>query len=255
MNLVVNAREAMPSGGVLTIETDETEVDDSFLQTHSELSPGLYALVAVTDNGIGMPQNLIENIFEPFFTTKESGSGLGLATVYGIVQQNGGTVTVYSEPDNGTTFRIYLPLISRECAEEEPDVSLPLAVKCAQSGERIIIVEDDDIVRQLAMDMLVNLGYEVVGFRSAEDARPELINNDFDLLLTDVVMPGASGVELVTSLQELNPDFNVLYMSGYTESSILHRGALSGEVALIPKPFTLTQLSEKVREVLDSRCV
>ncbi len=251
MNLFVNAREAMPRGGTLVIETEQVEIDEHYINTHSYITPGLYARLAITDTGTGMSDEIIDQVFEPFYTTKESGTGLGLSTVFGIVKQNGGAINVYSEKGIGTTFKIYLP-ITRERAEADPteagEADLPTG------SETILLVEDEDTVRELAAEVLTNLGYEVHDYAEAKEAL--LFAGDrkgtIDLLLTDVVMPGMDGPKLAKDVQESYPSVRVLYMSGYTDNAIAHHGILHEGVNLLQKPFTLVGIAKKVREVLDA---
>jgi two-component system cell cycle sensor histidine kinase/response regulator CckA len=252
MNLAVNARDAMPHGGRLTIETANVELDSSFASTPSILSPGKYAMLAVTDNGCGMDAKTQAHVFEPFFTTKEKGrgTGLGLATVYGIVKQSGGYVWVYSEPQHGTTFKIYLPRIEEETSAGDVDrvdsSSLP------RGTEMVLLVEDEKGVRELAREYLEMSGYAVI---EAEDGHTALElaamhAGPIHLVLTDVVMPGISGRELAERIVNIRPGIKVLYMSGYTDQAIVHHGILASEAVLLQKPFTLATLAAKLREVL-----
>ena len=252
MNLAVNARDAMPHGGRLTIETANVELDASFSSTPSVLAPGKYAMLAVTDNGCGMDPKTQAHIFEPFFTTKEKGkgTGLGLATVYGIVKQSGGYVWVYSEPGHGTTFKIYLPRIEEETSLGELDRvdtrSLP------RGSEMVLLAEDEKGVRELAKEYLEMSGYAVI---EAEDGHTALElaamhAGPIHLLLTDVVMPGISGRELSERILQIRPGIKVLYMSGYTDQAVVRHGILDGESVLMQKPFTLATLASKIREVL-----
>jgi PAS domain S-box-containing protein len=252
MNLAVNARDAMPHGGRLTIETANVELDSSFASTPSVLAPGKYAMLAVTDNGCGMDAKTQAHVFEPFFTTKEKGrgTGLGLATVYGIVKQSGGYVWVYSEPAHGTTFKIYLPRIEEETPAGDSDRidsrSLP------RGTEMVLLVEDEKGVRELAREYLEMSGYAVI---EAEDGHTALElaamhAGPIHLVLTDVVMPGISGRELAERIVNIRPGIKVLYMSGYTDQAIVHHGILGSEGVLLQKPFTLATLAAKLREVL-----
>jgi PAS domain S-box-containing protein len=251
VNLAVNARDAMPSGGKLIIETTNTELDASYVERHPGVVPGRYVLLAITDNGVGMDRQTLQRIFDPFFTTKEQGrgTGLGLSTTYGIVKQNGGFISVYSEPGKGTAFRIYLPAIGSEVAAEkeaEPVVTV------AGGSETILLVEDQEEVRTLAAKVLTRYGYRVLEGSDGEDAllQAKLHPEPIHLLLTDVVMPGMTGRELAERLKQLRPEIKVVYMSGYSGNAIKHQGLLAPGVDYIPKPFTALSLAGKVREVL-----
>jgi PAS domain S-box-containing protein len=253
LNLSINAQDAMPEGGVLTIETKEMDLDDSYVAMHPELVPGPYVMLQVSDTGIGMDQRTREHIFEPFFTTKElgKGTGLGLSTVYGIVRQHGGAIFVYSEKGRGSVFKIFLPRVA-EGGESPAPCLLPTSAAAA-GIETVLVVEDNDMVRALVAEMLENLGYRVLSAESA-DRCIDLVKGcqgNIDLLITDVVMPGKNGSELFDLLRNSMPDLRVLFMSGYTSDVIGHHGVLDEGVAFIQKPFTRQLLSEKVRNVLD----
>ncbi len=252
MNLVVNARDAMPRGGKLTLETAEIELDESYARAHVGVTPGPYVMLALSDTGVGMNKETLAHIFEPFFTTKEKGqgTGLGLATVYGIVKQSGGNIWVYSEPGQGTTFKIYLPRVEESIKPAEPVASLP-----ARSGasETILLVEDDEAVRTLLRETLKKGGYRLL-----EAARPKealyLCGKNagaIRLLLTDVILPEMNGRELADQIMRLSPGIEVLFMSGYTDNAIVRHGMLDPEVAFLQKPFTPDGLLRKIREVLD----
>ncbi len=255
LNLVINARDAMPQGGKLVIKTANVELDETYTRQHVDVTPGPYVMLAVSDTGMGMDAETRSHIFEPFFTTKEQGkgTGLGLATVYGIVKQSGGDVWVYSEPERGTTFKIYLPRIAEETAsalESRPDVS-------EQPGgtETVLLVEDEDAVRSLARQVLETSGYTVLAASHGGEALRlwEQQPGPIHLLLTDVVMPGGlNGRELAERLKPLYPGLKVLFMSGYTDEAIIHHGVLEPGLSYLQKPFTPNSLVQKVREVLDA---
>jgi PAS domain S-box-containing protein len=252
MNLAVNARDAMREGGHLTIKTQNTVLDETYQHQHPEVVAGRYAMLAVSDTGAGIDAETCERIFEPFFTTKGlgEGTGLGLSTVYGIIKQSGGHISVYSEVDHGTTFRIYLPRVdsARLAEEEEPQAEV------LGGTETVLLVEDEEGVRKLTKDLLTRRGYHVITATDGDDAlrvaasRVEPIH----LLLTDVVMPGLSVRDLVASLQASRPDLRVLYMSGYTDGVIEHRGILGSDVALIEKPFPAREIALRIRAILDA---
>jgi len=252
MNLVVNARDAMPNGGTLILETATVDLDENVAGNHEGVTPGSYVMLAVSDTGCGMDDGLSEHIFEPFFTTKgESGTGLGLATVHGIVKQHGGSIWLYSEPGEGTTFKIYLP-VTRETGVEEKFAEKTAAADL-RGTEIILLVEDNEQVREISQAILEQHGYRVLMAENGNEALEVLEKHEdqVDLLLTDVVMPGMNGRELFTKAAEKDPALKVLYMSGYTDSVIAHRGVLKEGVNFIQKPFTVQTLAAKVREVLE----
>ena len=250
-NLVVNARDAIEGVGVITMATGQAEFDEGYCADHPEALPGHYIMLAVSDNGTGMDEETVANIFEPFFTTKKQneGTGLGLATVYGIAKQNGGFVNVYSEPGEGTTFRMYLPQeMGGQATIDDSGLSVPQA-----GSETILLVEDDVALLKLSQQILRKLGYTVLAANGPRQAVAIAAKHDadIDLLLTDVVMPQMNGRDLQVKLDELRPGLRCLFMSGYTADIIAHRGVLDSDVDFIAKPFARDQLARKVREVLD----
>ena len=252
VNLAVNAKDAMPQGGKLTIETANVELDEKYGGSHFGVMPGSYVLLSVSDTGVGMSKEVKEQIFDPFFTTKEKGkgTGLGLSTVYGIVKQSGGEIFVYSEVGHGTTFNIYFPRVfepGEELAKKEAGGEIH------RGDETILVVEDDDMVRKLARDILRTQGYTVLEAEAGGEALLvcEQYKGPIHLILTDVVMPHMSGTQFIERLKQARKDFKVLYMTGYAENAITHHGLLEKGLNLIPKPFTLEKLARKVREVLD----
>jgi PAS domain S-box-containing protein len=253
MNLVVNARDAMPHGGKLTVETSNVELDEGYASEQVTVKPGKYVMLAVSDTGIGMDAEAQTHIFEPFYTTKGAGrgTGLGLSTVYGIVKQSGGYIWVYSEVNRGTTFKLYLPCVNAALAPEKIGTKDP---KAAHGTETILLVEDEDAVRELARTVLESHGYAVFEAVSAEEAEELACKRDgnIDLLLTDVVMPAMSGRELAKRISARAPQTRVLYMSGYTDNVIAQGGVLEAGVSFLQKPFSPRALAAKVREVLDA---
>src|SRR5215467_13770417 len=253
MNLVVNARDAMPEGGTLIIETCNAELDQKYAGEHVSVKPGPYVMLAVSDTGVGMNAETVAHIFEPFFTTKGAsrGTGLGLATTYGIVKQSGGYIWVYSEPGQGATFKVYLPRFD-EAAEAAAAVNVKTAVP--RGNETILLVEDDQAVRELTEMVLQSFGYNVLTAEEPEHAQrlSDAPGPEIALVLTDVVMPSMSGRELVRRLTERHAHLRVLYMSGYTDNVITSGGVLEPGLAFLQKPFTPASLASKVREVLDA---
>ncbi len=249
INLAINARDAMPEGGKLTIETTNVTLDDAYCETHAGFRAGSYVRLAVSDNGIGMKKEMLECIFEPFFTTKDpdKGTGLGLATVYGIVKQNEGFINVYSEPGQGTTFAIYLPRTTEEKEiREEPEEQIVM-----NGTGHVLLVEDDPMVLQITKEMLESLGYTVTVTETPLEAIAICREGKpIDLVLTDVVMPVMKGKELRDKLVEIRPDIKVLFMSGYTSNVIAEHGVLEEGVQLLQKPFSITDLGRKVRDAM-----
>jgi len=253
MNIAVNAADAMPNGGELSIETTRAVLDEEYATMHKGTKPGEYLLLTFSDTGFGMDGDTLENVFEPFFSTKgEQGTGLGLATVYGIVKQHDGNIWVYSEPGRGTTFKIYLPLAAKSDVLSEADVKPATRLK---GSEWVLLVEDNEQVRHLAESILGRQGYSVLVAKDGDEALKAAARHDgpLHLLLTDVVMPGMNGRELFERLSTGYPDIRVLYMSGYTANVITHSGILDEGIQFIQKPFTVNDLAEKVRLVLDDR--
>jgi PAS domain S-box-containing protein len=256
LNLAVNARDAMgdKQGGKLTIETSNAFIDEDYCRANPEVRPGQYVLVAVTDNGAGMTQEVVDRAFEPFFSTKsagQGGTGLGLSQVYGFIKQSGGHIKIYSELSHGTTVKIYLPRLESELAFDEPeDLQAPIE---GERGEMILVVEDDEDVRSFLVESLRDLDYGVV---SAHDAATGLgfikqPNIRIDLMLTDVVLPGMSGRDLAREAIKARPNLKVLFMTGYSRNAIVHQGRLDSGVELIQKPITQDQLATRIRSLLD----
>jgi PAS domain S-box-containing protein len=255
MNLAVNARDAMPSGGKLTIETSNVALDEEYARFHAPLRPGDYVMVAISDTGAGMDTETQSHIFEPFFTTKGTkGTGLGLSTVYGIVKQSGGYIWVSSEVGRGTTFKIYLPRVAPS-GEAAAQVVAPIDHRKVEPGtETILLVEDEANLRYLARQYLEKQGYKVIEAADGAVAMQIAVAHEkvIHLLLTDVIMPGMNGRELAQRISEIRPNVKILYMSGYTENVIGHNGMLDAGIRLLQKPFNLRDLKSKVREVLDA---
>ncbi len=252
MNLAVNARDAMPRGGQLTLETANACLDTEYARHKVAVTPGEYVLLAVTDTGCGIAPEVLPHIFEPFFTTKEQGkgTGLGLPTVYGIVKQSGGFVWVYSEVGHGTVFKVYLPR-ARRAAEKSPEDTVAPAP--ARGSETLLVVEDEDAVRESISESLSSRGYTVLQGKNGADALQVLEHfaAKIDLLITDVVMPGMSGAELAKRVRELRPETRILFVSGYTESTVVRHG-IHTDCGFLQKPFTLPALARKVRELIDT---
>ncbi len=254
MNLAVNARDAMPGGGAITIETANVELDETFVERHQEVKPGAYVLITVSDNGTGMDKATLDRIFEPFFTTKPvgKGTGLGLATVYGIIQQSGGAIWVYSEPGRGTTFKIHFPRVS---ARAGAVLELEPAPQATGGDETILVVEDHDDLRCLTVSILQGFGYHILSAANGAEAI-ELVGKHagpIHLMITDVVMPGITGRDLAVCMAGLRPEMKVLFTSGYTSNVIAHQGVLDPGLSYLSKPFTPTLLAQRVRSILSNR--
>jgi CheY-like chemotaxis protein len=252
MNLAVNARDAMPQGGTLILETTNVDLDDAFPRTHPGFSPGRYVRLAVSDTGQGIDAATITRIFEPFFTTKPRGrgTGLGLATVHGIVKQSGGHIEVYSELGRGTSFKIYLPRCSDEAGSPDGPAR---SAETPRGSETILLVEDDEVLRDLIREMLTESGYDVL---EAPDPEHGLrISREFagriHLLMTDVILPGISGNELAARVREIRPGLSVLFMSGYTDEAMGHHGVIGAGTQFLQKPFSLPVLLQKLRGILE----
>lgn len=254
MNMAINARDAMPDGGRIIIETSNTDLDESYAAQHAGVATGPYVLLSITDTGAGMTQDVAQHIFEPFFTTKDTGvgTGLGLSTVYGIVKQAGGWIWVYSEPGRGSTFKVYLP---RAGGTPEPVPTPVLAADALRGTETVLVVEDQPEVRRLTLAVLRSRGYRLLEAANGSLALSlcEGYSGPIHLLITDVVMPGMAGGELAARLLALRPSLKTLYTSGYTANAIAHEGVLDPGVAYLPKPFSPAQLAAKVREVLSEK--
>jgi signal transduction histidine kinase/CheY-like chemotaxis protein len=252
MNLAVNARDAMPNGGKLTIETQDVTLDESYASEHFDVTTGPHVMLAVSDTGVGMDKETQGRIFEPFFTTKEKGkgTGLGLSTLFGIVKQSGGNIWVYSEPGKGSTFRIYFPKAA-DVEEQPPEVK---ALATLTGSETILLAEDQDDVRRVASEILRRYGYHVLEARNAGEALLSCERHPLPihLLITDIVMPQVNGRELALRLLTIRPQLKVLYMSGYTDNSIVHHGILDPGVAYVQKPLLPESFARRVREVLDT---
>jgi two-component system cell cycle sensor histidine kinase/response regulator CckA len=253
MNLAVNARDAMPKGGKLTIETANVQLGENTGSRRMPVKPGPYTLIAVSDTGFGMDEATQARLFEPFFTTKGSGrgTGLGLSTVFGIVKQSGGNVEVYSVPDRGTSIKVYLPRIDQPVAVEATETTR----KVTRGTETILLVEDDEMVRSLVRESLAREGYKVLDAADPLEARrmADTFRGKIHLLITDVVMPKVSGRELADQLVARRPGMKVIFMSGYTEDAIVNHGMVKPGVDFLHKPFTTETLGRKLREVLARR--
>ena len=253
INLVINARDAMPTGGILTIETSNITLDETYCALHMESTPGEYVLLTVSDNGMGMDKEVLSHIYEPFFTTKElgKGTGLGLATVYGIVKQNNCLINVYSEKERGTTFKIYFPRISTTEKGGAHDVEAPLRFRTGT----IMLVEDDALVRDMVIMVLQKIGYTVTTAKTPREAVSFFARGGtrIDLLITDIVMPHLNGTELYQKVKMIDSNVKVLYMSGYTENVIVRHGVLKEGINFIQKPFSMKEFAQKVREAMEDK--
>ncbi|MET0241177.1 MAG: CHASE3 domain-containing protein [Sphingobium sp.] len=258
LNLAVNARDAMPEGGKLTIETGNAELDDRYARAHEDVTAGQYVMISVTDTGTGMPPDVIERAFEPFFTTKPvgQGTGLGLSQVFGFAKQSHGHIKIYSEAGRGTTIKFYLPrhvgpdpLIGVVAAEADDDRSLP----GGRVEEIVLVVEDEGQVQRMSVDVLRELGYTVIHADDGQQALAKIADNPhITLLFTDVIMPGMTGRELADRVKVDHPGIRILYTTGYTRNAIVHSGVVDHDVQFLSKPFTIAALARKVREVLDA---
>ena len=251
VNMAVNARDAMPDGGQLTLETRHVDVDPTYARQRVGLTPGPYEVLSINDTGVGMDAATVARVFEPFFTTKAAGkgTGLGLATAYGIIKQSGGHIAIESELGSGTTFRIYMPR-----TEASKPASLRVEETAARRGTEVVLLAEDDVnLRALTRDILASSGYTVLESRDVEDALriAEHQEGTIHLLLTDVVMPRVNGRALANAVRHFRSDVKVLYMTGYMDDAIVHHGVLDPGTALLQKPFNPTALARKVREVLD----
>jgi PAS domain S-box-containing protein len=254
LNLAINARDAMPDGGKLTIEVMNSFLDHEYCRLNLGVTPGQYVMLSVTDTGSGMTGDVLARAFEPFFTTKEigQGTGLGLSQVYGFVKQSGGHIKLYSEIDHGTTVKMYFPRLPRGETLDDSEAELH---EPRESRETILLVEDDDDVRAYLIEVLRSLGYRVIASSNGEDALALLSQSELpiDLILTDVVMPGMSGRELGMRALELRPELKVIYMTGYSRNAVVHQGRLDPRIELLQKPITQTDLATRIRDALDRR--
>ena len=255
LNLCVNARDAMPSGGNLTIETGNGHLDDAYAATSAGVEPGQYVVIAVTDTGTGMPASVIERAFDPFYTTKGvgKGTGLGLSQVYGFVKQSNGHVKIYSEPGQGTTVKLYLPRHFGAATEHQRLTETLGDIPRARDGEAVLVVEDEAAVRLMSVDVLENLGYQVIAAANGAQALDLLERHpEVTLLFTDIVMPEMSGRALADRALALRPTLKVLFTTGYTRNAVVHNGMLDPGVAFLPKPFGVDALARKIQAVFNN---
>ncbi|MEK1886323.1 MAG: ATP-binding protein [Phyllobacterium sp.] len=253
INLCINARDAMPDGGKLTIETANAELDDRYARLHDEVKPGQYVLLSITDTGTGMSKEVIERAFDPFYTTKGAGkgTGLGLSQVYGYIKQTGGHIKIYSEIDRGTTIKIYLPRRHGEAEVVDTGQSLETPLPVVNGTRIVLVVEDEDQVRHMTVDALRELGYTVVQASTSNEALQQMeLLPRIDLLFTDIVLPETNGRQLADIIRQKRPDVKVLFTTGYTRNAIVHNGVLDHGVDLLTKPFTIDQLALKLKDVL-----
>jgi len=256
LNLCINARDAMPDGGKLTIETVNAHLDEAYATDHADVPPGQYVLLAVTDTGVGMPKPVIEKAFDPFFTTKGDGkgTGLGLSQVFGFVKQTGGHIKIYSEVGRGTTIKIYLPrFLSTDDIDRAVSDLPPMNISDLRgtAAELVLVVEDEERLRHIVVEALRELGYTVLQADSAASGLRTLDSNpEVTLLFTDIVMPDVNGRTLADEAQRRHPNLKVLFMTGYTRNAVVHNGLLDSGVHLLSKPFTIEQLAAKVRSIL-----
>ena len=255
LNLAINARDAMPDGGKLTLETGNTFLDQNYCRANPEVLPGQYVMISVTDNGTGMTKEVMDRAFEPFFSTKsvDAGTGLGLSQVYGFIKQSGGHIKIYSESGEGTTVKIYLPRYTGKVTADEGEALESGDVE-GRTGETILIVEDDADVRTFLVEALRELNYRTL---SAADAQAALRiidqkNARIDLLLSDVVLPGMNGRELMAEARKQRPDLKVLFMTGYSRNAIVHQGRLDPGIEMIQKPMSQRELAGRIRDLLDA---
>jgi CheY-like chemotaxis protein len=253
LNLALNARDAMPDGGKLTLETRNIVLDENYASMNSEVSPGNYVMIAVSDTGEGIPARLLDKVFEPFFTTKEvgKGSGLGLSMVYGFVKQSNGHIKIYSEENHGTTVKLYLPQAADVADARPADAGI---AELARGDESILIVEDDALVREYVVTQIGRLGYATLAASNAAEALAIINGSErIDLLFTDVIIPGGmNGRQVATEAVRLRPGLKILYTSGYTENAIVHHGRLDAGVLLLPKPYVSSDLARMIRTALTS---
>jgi CheY-like chemotaxis protein len=253
LNIAINARDAMPDGGKLTIETGNAYLDDAYCAQNADVEPGQFVMVAITDTGLGIPAEIVTKVFDPFFTTKApgKGTGLGLSQVYGFIKQSRGHIKIYSEIGSGTTVKIYLPRLIGEMKQIKP--RMQPQIRAGTADEVILVVEDDPLMREMSADALRNLGYSVLESETAAEALAILdANSGVKLLFTDVVMPDMNGKKLADEALRRRPDLKVLFTTGYTRNAVVHGGVLDPGVNFLSKPFSLEQLATKVRAVLDA---